>query len=146
MIRLGLLLLAMAGLSGCLGCTLIGCASGVSIDLLSDTSIADGTYAITLVGENGEGGNCTIELDATSVDPQSVLCDPGLFAGVLVGASTRDAFLIEAPQLGDEVTIEITQDGAAFFDDTLALEYSTFSPNGDRCGPTCTQASVQVML
>lgn len=116
------------GLSGC--CTQVGCSDGVGIDLLGPMDPGVYTFEITA---DGDTWTCTYELDAEfPCDDDSFvwlaeLSDDGWTLGVRGGTPKT-------------VDVRLSLDGDVLVETTLEPVYETFSPNGERCGPTCTSA------
>lgn len=146
----GLGLTLTAGLAGCdlfLNCTLAGCVDGVNLDIEAPDGLDDGVYEVVVTGENGLAGLCTATLDAT-MDPQlAVNCDDEFVRlSVLYAEAGPVALLVDAPNLGDEVAVEVSFDDAILLEESVPLTYETIQPNGERCGPTCEYASASLTL
>ncbi|MEO0605880.1 MAG: hypothetical protein AAF211_30905 [Myxococcota bacterium] len=150
MTRLALGLGLTAALSGCdlwLGCTDVGCIDGVDLDIEAADRLDDGTYEVVITGDNGLTAACTATLDAAADPGLSVSCDDEtVLISVLYAEPGPVALLVDAPNLGDEVTVGVSFDGAPILEETVPLTYQTVEPNGPRCGPTCEFASASLAL
>ena len=108
--------------SGCINgaCTLIGCSSGLRVRFLTPPT-------------------APYRIEATSGLPQGAVY---VFECVNLAMCNGDSILL-TDYLPPSATIKvITAAGTTTTD--VTPEYSKFQPNGSRCGPTCTVATVQV--
>jgi hypothetical protein len=115
----------VALLAGCTGiidgtCTLIGCSSGLTVNLAQAPA---GAYRIEVfsspggphyVWDCGDAAQCGTSAQFTDFTPESV-------------------------------TIRVTT-SAGTLEQTSQVTYDVSRPNGPNCGPTCTQAQVTVAL
>ena len=114
---------AVALLAGCTGifdgtCTLIGCDSGLSVQL---AQVPAGAYRIEVFSGSG-GAHYVFEC------ANAAQCGTAAFFADYTPAS---------------VTIRVTT-AAGTREQTAQPAYSTNRPNGPDCEPTCTQAAVTV--
>ena len=113
-------------------CTLIGCDDGLFATLRHD-GLPDGNYQIQLI-------------DADT-DTLAFGCDFGVVNGQVEDAdclvSQRPGALDVILPLGvDNAQIDVLLDGTLVASHTEAPDYQQLYPNGEECGPVCTQGSV----
>jgi hypothetical protein len=113
--------IALVG-SGCIdtACTLIGCSSGLRVKFLTPPS-------------------APYRIEATSGLPQGQVY---VFECVNLSMCGADSILL-TDYLPPSATIKVIT-AAGTTTTAVTPEYSNFQPNGSRCGPTCTSATVQV--
>lgn len=133
--------------TGCVGCTLRGAESGVTIHITA----APGSYRI----EATTNETLFVELEIT--DSGAVVCETECLAtgaeSVLLIESTTDGRGIEArvaDKLGDggppSLNLKVVRDDVAVHDSTIVPDYETVYPNGEQCDPEARIASVEVVV
>lgn len=154
---IALAIAALASFAGCgadlvpveRGCTEIGCADGLNVDLSSGPWKA-GAYVFELKGD-GKTQRCEGTLPLPSCDVPGLVCTGDLEAQVSVSGCALPAGqqgfgpiqLREGPA---KVSVRITRDGATIADATMTPTYKTSRPNGPTCEPECRQASDGVFV
>lgn len=150
MTRLALGLGLAAALAGCdlwLNCTQIGCIDGVNLDIAAADRLDDGSYEVVIAAESGLAAVCTAILDSAADPGLAVSCDTETVSlSVLYAEPGPVALLVDAPNLGREVTVEVSFDEAPLLEETVPLTYQDIQPNGPRCGPACVFAQVSLAL
>jgi len=134
--RLGMVAaLALTGV-GCtveeeVGCTLIGCADSLTVQLQGASDLADGDYTLTVTDTgNSDVQTCTLTMTAGQVTN-------------IVGCSTIGpdatslAFFDFVPT--DATLVFTDSGGAVVVERTVALSYIESRPNGPNCEPVCFQ-------
>jgi hypothetical protein len=140
-----------ATLTGCFNCTEVGCSGGIAMKLLPSTPLTEGSYELILDGDSGFTETCAFTLteDEEACGESTPPCLVDIECPTLT--STRgDDFSVEPSMhfdtLDAEVTITLALNGVEVHSVVLEPEYETFSPNGERCGPTCTSTYVEMQF
>jgi len=123
-------------------CTEIGCEDGI---FLTFSLTEAGDYTITAVA-GGDTVTCTASLPFDGTEA----CDgPGYttLSGTALPADQQsiEGLTLESTTAAD-VHLTIVRSGTTLYDDTMTVSYETSQPNGPACGPTCTEAALDVAL
>lgn len=139
------LVLASGGLGACESvttshsCTLLGCESGLQVDF-GTTAWPAGTYRVD-VTTSGTTASCSVALPLPQ-DPTTCAGFQLQTSGSALPASAQSLPGVHLTGTPSPVTVEVLRDGKSLSKQTFQPVYSTASPNGPDCGPTCTQAHV----
>lgn len=134
--RLGILAMVAFLPTGCgvFGCTLIGCASSVTIDVVDAGSANRDLNVAVTVGDE-------VTVCSGTFDPVD-----GLFCAGLEVFPTADGYAVVVPVAQeDDVSLTIERDGSVVFDDAIAVSWSDPTyPNGKGCGPECIDGTAEI--
>lgn len=148
-------------------CTDIGCSSGVSVLLAPDSGVWQfGDYQLE-IRRDGATSSCGFVAPGDLPRDgalQSLDCGRQISADIWPRTScttTRhgDAVSQSCSPIENQydlhlriegtpknLSIQLTRDGEVIVNDSRAPKYGETSPNGPECGPTCRQASVELVV
>jgi len=126
-------------------CTAIGCDDGLTIQF----SVSEpGAYLFNIVAD-GATISCSATLPfpdcsspgSTCGDPRVQLAASGC---ALAPAEHSLEGLFMSGMVPESVSVLATRDGVEIASQTFTPAYQTTAPNGEECGPICTNASVSL--
>ena len=140
--------LALAGACDTQSCTDAGCGPLLTffVEGPDAAALPDGSYEVV------------VDLDGSVYTSTCVVADPSSFAcedfegeapfrvsGNLVGNLGTLRFSVYEDDPSDltvkQVSVMVDVEGNTVTDESWSPEYETHRPNGEECGPTCTQAT-----
>jgi len=129
-------------------CTLIGCQSGLQVQLQRATWPA-GSYSLNVILEDATPVVCIVTLPFASVST-GASCSAATVqlqtSGQAMGADQHALTGLWVQTTPAKVQLVLRRDGAVVLDQTLQPTYTTSRPNGPDCEPVCTQANQAVMI
>jgi hypothetical protein len=152
------------------GCTDKTCSDGATFDFVTASGRwTPGTYELALLVD-GDSASCALQVPAmpsptaillgactSTIDlelvPQAQCVANAGDAGDAAAtgpdcAATAGALqqVLTLPGMPAEVVLTLTRDGHMLLQQTIALTYAPFQPNGPSCGPTCQVATAVVSV
>lgn len=131
------------------GCTEIGCADGLVVQVTPTAAWPAGEYRFTIEAD-GATTTCTGSLPLPECGTPAIRCDA---TGVTIGESGcalapaehafSDIMFTANPA---SVTIEVDLDEQRVGSQSWSPSYQQVQPNGPDCEPTCTNATVALAL
>ena len=136
-----------AGRSGDM-CTLIGCIDGLSIDF-TRTSWPVGSYSVQVIQDGKPAATCMAKLpfepsgSAGQCDATNLTLGT---SGQALPASQQALTGLRINGTPTKVQIVMLRNGALELSTEVTPTYQTSTPNGAKCGPTCTQSHVKIAI
>jgi hypothetical protein len=130
-----------AALSGCGACTLVGCASSVTVHFPPVGGV--GTYVFR-IEEEERTWSCTLTIPLPEPGAYPTNCD---LQPMGPAVSDPEQFTFTSLWLDahpSRARLVIERDGTVLLDHTLEPVYQTSQPNGPECPPTCSAAVVDL--
>lgn len=147
-------------------CTEIGCSDGVTVSLRHDGTWVDGAYEFQF-DLDGKDTVCTTNLPAdlpTAGESATISCSPAL--SVTLGqefeckeTKTKDAVSQSCQPIADrwliraqidttphKLKLRVVRDDEQLLSKSVDLKYKDVRPNGEDCGPVCSQSSADLKL
>jgi hypothetical protein len=129
-------------------CTLIGCQSGLQVQLQHGTWPA-GSYSLNVILDDATPVVCIVTLPFASVSTGAT-CSAATVqvqtSGQALGADQHAVTGLWVQTTPAKVQLVLRRDGAVMLDQTLQPTYTTSRPNGPDCEPLCTQANAVVVV
>jgi hypothetical protein len=119
------------------GCTLVGCVSGLQVDFQTQ-AWPTGAYRVEVTDTTGLHA-CSTALPL-SQDPTTCAGFQLQTSGSALPTTQQSLAGVHLQTTPSPVTIEVLRDGKSLTKQTFQPVYTTASPNGAGCEPTCTQA------
>jgi hypothetical protein len=146
---LGILVVASVFVPSCSAkeCTLIGCASGLTIEFTGGNA-TPGRYRVEMVADE-QPMSCEITLPSDGREAECSAGQPIWNIRILPDKTDgieRLAQIVFYSATPKSVAFTVHRDDKIVGGDMLQPTYVESFPNGPECGPACRQAQVQVAL
>lgn len=152
-----LAILGLSSFAGCggtsHGCTEIGCADGVSIELAMLASKYMSQLPLTVKVCTGAGGASCITLTVKTQPGQSATCEVPAMAGVGCFVGPNGTVNVQVPpsaadlaagKVDVQVTVTDAMSMKVFDQTTPGVVLEATMPNGPGCEPTCHEGSLKL--